>query len=155
MLTRLAGAFDEVLPEHLKSLGNAQRAKRRADIFEILERGRANAVSLRTLSAAIAGHPARSTLREDIHQLQEWGIEILSSPRAGVWIAADDDEVLDVLEELRASITAIEKRMQLINGGKCALRSCRAELTEKIRNRGGLYCRPEHRYKAAVERGAP
>ena len=160
---RLSAAFTEVGPEHLTALGNAMRAKRRADLLEVLERGRANAISVATLARRLASNdplknwgkqPGLSTLRADIRQLQEWGIEILTSPRAGVWLAADQGERLDVLEELRASITAIGKRMQLINAGRCALRSCRAELPKKVTRRGGLYCNPRHRYQAAVERKA-
>ena len=130
-----------------------------AELFAELLVGRGNAIPVSKLcivSRSSLFHPplAGSTVRARIHELQAAGFPVLSSPRAGVWIAADDGEVLEVLEEMRETVTAIEHRMQLINGGKCALRSCRADLTKKIRNRGGLYCRPEHRYKAAVERGA-
>lgn len=140
-----------------------------AELITHLSTGRANAVSIGELREKLrvvihfpvedggtftGNPPAASTVRAQIHEAQAAGFPVLSSPRAGVWIAADEGEVLDVLDELRETVTAIEKRMQLINGGRCALRSCRAELTEKVRNRGGLYCRPEHRYQAAVERSA-
>ncbi len=135
------------------------RAAELMDLCKSLPEGRDNAISIGVLAKRLRrspfrAPPASSTVRALIHEAQEAGWLVLSSPRAGVWIAADDGEALDVLEELRATVTAIEKRMQMINGGKCALRSCRAELTEKIKRRGGLYCGPTHRYQAAVVRGA-
>ncbi len=128
------------------------------ELITSLQTGRANAISIGELRVAVSVKTGRwiaaSTMRAQIHEAQARGFSVLSSPRAGVWIAEDEGEVLDVLEELRKGVTAIEKRMRLINGGKCALRSCRAELPKRVRNRGGLYCMPGHRYQAAVERSA-
>ena len=112
--------------------------------------GRARAVSVAYLSRVMRLAP--STIRARIHEAQAAGFAVLSSPLAGVWIAADDGERLDVIEELRAQVQAIERRMAAINQGKCALRTCRAELPEKVVRRGGLYCSPGHRYQAAADR---
>ena len=129
-----------------------------AELITHLPTGRENAISVSELGDEIWVQTNRriaaSTVRARIHETQAAGFPVLSSPRAGVWMAADEGEVLDVIDELRAGIAALEARMQLINGGKCALRSCRVELSEKTKRRGGLYCKPAHRYLAAVERGS-
>ncbi len=137
-----------------------------ADLIINLPTGRANAISLRALADRMAvpvadrrwrftkTKPGLSTVREWIRAAQQQGHDVLSSPRAGVWIAADDGEGLDVIEELRGQVHALERRMAAINQGKCALRTCRAELPEKVVRRGGLYCCPEHRYRAAIERAS-
>lgn len=127
------------------------------DLLGQIPVGRKNAVSLEQLCRRLGTpwkRPARSTLRARIHHLQEEGHGVLTSPRTGVWLAANDAEVLEVVEELRGQVHALERRMQKINGGRCALVSCRAELAEKIRRRGGLYCCADHRYQAAAIRTA-
>lgn len=124
-----------------------------ADVFTALEEGRANALRLGELATRIPGRPGRSTLRRRIHQLQQRGFPVLSSPSAGVWIAVDEGERIDVLDELREQIAAVEARMQLVNGGRCAWRECRAELDKATLRRGGLYCRgTDHRFRAAADR---
>lgn len=123
-----------------------------AAIITALPEGRANAISISALCAKLPGNPGGSTVRRRIHHLQEHGFGILSSPRAGIWICADDGERLDLIEELRHQVAAIERAMARINDGRCALRSCRATLPPKVVARGGLFCQPNHRYLAAVER---
>ena len=125
-----------------------------ATIEAVLPVGRANAISISRLSAFFTCGPASSTVRAWIHEAQEAGVQVLSSPRVGVWLAAGDAEVLEVVEELRQTCHALEHRMQVINGGRCGLLSCRRELLQRTRNRGGLYCCAEHRYQAAVLRGS-
>jgi len=130
------------------------RADIHATIRAVLPVGRANAISISHLSAFLPGQPASSTVRALIHEAQEAGVQVLSSPRVGVWLAAGDAEVLEVVEELRQTCHALERRMQVINGGRCGLISCRAELTDKVRKRKGLYCSPLHRYQAAALRAS-
>ena len=132
-----------------------------AETIGCLGVGRRNAVSITTVRRRLLmlhpwpnKSPAPSTTRARIHELQAAGFRVLSSPRHGVWIAADDGEVLDMLDELRVGIAALEARMQLINGGKCALRSCRVELSDRVVRRRGLYCCPDHRYRAAIARAS-
>lgn len=123
-----------------------------AAIITALEDGRDNAISLAEL-AELVGGAGRSTLRRRIHELQRRGFAVLSSPRAGVWIAGDEGERIDVLDELRAQVAALEARMQLVTGGRCAWRECRAELDKATLRRGGLYCRgTDHRFRAAADR---
>ncbi len=129
-------------------------APTRAAIVGVLSIGRANAIPLRDLAAAIPSNPAPSVVRAVIREMQADGVGILTSPAAGVWMALDDGERLDVIDEIRHRIAALEDRCADINQGKCALRSCRAMLPKKVARRGGLYCRPEHRYQAAVQRTA-
>lgn len=129
------------------------------EIVQRLSIGRENGISVETLRKRLTGPNlfgkwAASTVRLRILRMQELGVAVLTSPRAGVWLAANDDEVLDVLDEMRASIAAIQRRMQAINQGRCALRSCRKKLPEKVLRRGGLHCNQKHRYQAAVERDA-
>lgn len=136
-----------------------KRADREA-LIGAIKIGRANAMSLRSLGKAIGravpryqfNPPAERTLRRWIRTMQEEGVEILSSPRAGVWMALDADERIAVMDELREQIAALQRRIADINGGRCALASCVTLLPRKIRRRGGLYCCPEHRYQAAMER---
>lgn len=123
--------------------------------------GREHAISVSVLARKVrdrftygAKPMVSSTMRGHLHRMQAAGLPVLTSPRAGVWIAANEDERLDVIDELRASVTALEKRMSTINQGRCALRSCRRDLPEATIRRGGLYCCPNHRYKAAVARSA-
>ncbi len=124
-------------------------------IVGYLQVGRDNAISVSVLGYRLAPEfdMANSTIRCHLVMMQHAGYGVLTSPRAGVWIAANDGERLDVIEELRGQVHALERRMAAINQGKCALRSCRAELPEKVVRRGGLYCTTVHRYKAAVDRG--
>ncbi len=125
-------------------------------VFSLQPIGRDNAISVRVLRDRLAPdfEIAISTLRCHLVMMQRGGYGILTSPRAGVWIAADDGERLDVIEELRGQVHALERRMAAINQGKCALRTCRAELPEKVVRRGGLYCCPDHRYRAAIARAS-
>ncbi len=135
-----------------------------ATMEALLPVGRANAISVAQLGELLGSksihyllegsRPASSTVRRLIHAAQEAGVQVLSSPRVGVWMAAGDAEVLELVEELRETVRALERRMQVINGGRCALITCRAELSGKIKRRGGLYCMPGHRYQAAVLRGS-
>lgn len=143
-----------------------QRQDLWAAIVIALPEGRANAISVAELGARVrrfdpmaapgktykAPPMASSSLRAHVHAMQESGYAILTSPRAGIWIADDEAERIDVMDELRERITAIEQRIALINGGKCALRTCRATLPPHVAKRGGLYCQPEHRYLAAAAR---
>ncbi|HEU01357.1 hypothetical protein LCGC14_1552550 [marine sediment metagenome] len=131
-----------------------------AEIILNLYVGRDSAISIARLIERIRAHGSSdysrlglSTVRAHIIGLQKAGFGILTSPRVGVWMAADDDERLDVIEELRGQVHALERRMAAINQGKCALRTCRAELPEKVLRRRGLYCSPGHRYQAAIGRG--
>ncbi len=138
-----------------------KRADREA-LIGAIKIGRDNAMSLRSLAFDIGAHhehhggqftpPAERTLRRWIRQLQHEGVEILSSPRAGVWMARNAAERIAIMDELREQIAALQARIQDINGGRCALASCTTLLTRKIRRRGGLYCCPAHRYQAALER---
>ncbi|MCP4871604.1 MAG: hypothetical protein GY898_23085 [Proteobacteria bacterium] len=133
--------------------------KKAAAIVAVLPVGRDNAITIGQLRVELHKRTGiwlgDSTVRAYVHRLQEAGVKVLSSPRAGgVWLAEDEQETMDVLEELRAQVHAVERRMQLINGGRCALASCRAELTETTLNRGGLYCCQGHRYQAAAERAS-
>lgn len=123
--------------------------------------GRANAISVRALARKVRDryrYDAKplgcSTIRDHIRQMQAAGYGVLTSPRSGVWIAGDEGERLDVIDELRTSVAALERRMADINQGLCALRSCRMPLSAVTRRRGGLYCCPSHRYKAAVARAS-
>lgn len=125
-------------------------------VFNLQPIGRANAISIAVLRDRLTPELelAASTLRCHLVMMQHAGYSVLTSPLAGVWIAADDDERLDVLEELRGQVQAIERRMAAINQGKCALRTCRAVLPRKVLRRGGLYCSPGHRYRAAIARAS-
>ena len=122
--------------------------------------GRENAISVAALAREVrdrvtygAKPLASSTMREHLYRMQVAGYAVLTSPRTGVWIAGDNGERLDVIDELRASVAALERRIFVVNQGRCALRSCRTELPAKVTRRGGLYCCQKHRYMAAVDRG--
>ncbi len=133
--------------------------ERGREIIKVLSIGRENAISVGALARRLSGPNlfqrwSDSTVRLEIVRLQELDISVLTSPRAGVWLAASHDEILDVMDEMRDAVAAIERRMQAINGGRCALRSCREKLPENVVRRGGLYCKPDHRYQAAAERDA-
>lgn len=129
-----------------------RRPPTRPEIVGVLKIGRANAMSISAVVDALPGHPSRRTVRRVINDMIFDDAGVLASPRAGVWMALDADERIIVMDELRETIGALEKRIAAINGGRCALRTCRVDLPKKITRRGGLYCCAEHRYQAAVER---
>lgn len=129
-------------------------ADRVAELVELLPVGRAHAIAVRELGRELTGKPTPSVVRALIVAAQEAGFAVLSSPRAGVWIAANEAERVDVVDELGEQIRALQKRQQLVNDGRCAWRECRAELDAATIRRGGLYCRgTNHRFKAAADRG--
>ncbi|KKK47353.1 hypothetical protein LCGC14_3156090, partial [marine sediment metagenome] len=87
-----------------------------AEIILALRIGRPNAISVGELILRIRDGGAYkrlglSTVRAHLVRMQTAGYGILTSPSVGVWIAANDGERLDVIEELRGQVHALERRM--------------------------------------------